>query len=81
MVKLPRVVTPLTERSPPMEVLPVKMEASATLRVFTVAPELTVKVPFTTALFERVKYDAERRSKPDWIWGATEYVVKVAGEP
>ena len=51
----PMVVLPVISAVPPMVELPVKVEAPETERVSKVPPDLTVKLPFTSALFERMR--------------------------
>lgn len=60
----PIVALPEMVAMPPMEVSPVKVDAPDTERVSKVPPDLTVREPLMVALFERVRKEAERRSKP-----------------
>ena len=85
------VVVPVTARVPPMTISPVevndarvsvfKLVLPETERELKSPPDFTVREPLIVALLDKDKYEAERRSNPDWTWGAIEYVVSVAGCP
>lgn len=63
-VKLLKVVSPVTARVPPIVALPRIAALVVTESELRVAPDLTVNDPLITALFEREREVAERRSKP-----------------
>lgn len=54
-VKLLKVVSPVTARVPPMVALPVRPVFPETESELRLAPDLTVKLPLISALFERFR--------------------------